>query len=404
MRVAVFTDMDLDAMNGVTTRLRALVRWAPNDVRPRIYTSSAIDIDEPDFLGARAVGLPIDDRGGVRMYLPPVRGFERHIVHDDVRVIHLTTPGPAGLAARYLARRAALPLVGSIHGGLLPLTGGTARARYAAALAGAYLRRLYSSCDRVLVPSAEAVDVLAARGWDRERLLVWPSGVDTHWFSPTHRSQTLRESWHVGEKRPAILYVGSLARDRGLSAIEPISALLHNHRIAHRFIVVGDGPMRSEISDRCPDAVVTGTLSPHALAVVMASADLFFYPRDSGAGGAGGAAVLEAQASGLPAVVVQGSGGNGGNAQVRHDATGFACRAGDVAGFAARIMELITNAEKRRRFGEAARRSALSKSWVTSLAPIYELYRTAALGHDPGSVRDRSSTLPPLNRAAGRRA
>jgi hypothetical protein len=41
MRVAVFTDMDLDAMNGVTTRLRALVRWAPSDVRPRIYTRAA---------------------------------------------------------------------------------------------------------------------------------------------------------------------------------------------------------------------------------------------------------------------------------------------------------------------------------------------------------------------------
>jgi glycosyltransferase involved in cell wall biosynthesis len=319
-------------------------------------------------------------------------------VRDAVRVIHMTTPGPAGLAARHLARRTGLPLIGSIHGALRSPAADTALGRYGASLVDSYVRWVYAHCERVLVPSAEAAEALAARGWDRERLVVWPAGVDANTFSPVHRSPMLRDSWHVCDKRPAILYVGALARDRGLSAIEPVSALLHQHGVAHRFIIAGDGSMRSEIEERCPDAVVSGGLSPLAVAVAMASADLFFYPRESGSAGT---AVLEAQASGLPAVVAQGTGSS---ESIRQNATGFACRYGDAAGFAARLAELIANVDERRRFSEAARRFALTRSWSRSLGPVYELYRSAALQRDPRSVQDRSSTLPPLNRAAGRRA
>jgi glycosyltransferase involved in cell wall biosynthesis len=397
MRVAVFTDMDLDAMNGVTTRLRALVRCAPRDVRPRIYTASAVEVDEPDFLAARAAGLPIYDRGSARMYIPPLCRFQRHLTRDAARVIHMTTPGPSGLAARHLARCTRLPLVGSIHGLSAP-AGDAVLARYGASIADSYVRWAYAPCERILVPSGEAAEALAAKGWDRDRLEVWPTGVDAGAFSPTHRSPMLRDSWHVCDKRPAILFVGSLARDRGLSLIEPVSAILHQQRVAHRFIIAGVGSMRSEIEERCPDAVVSGALSPQAVAVAMASADLFVYPR---ANAMAGTSVLEAQASGLPAVVAEGTGSH---ASIGHGVTGFACRQGDAAQFAARLAELIANVEQRRRFSEAARRFALSRSWSASLGPVYETYRNAALQSEPRSVQNRASTLSPLNREAGRRA
>jgi hypothetical protein len=49
------------------------------------------------------------------MYLPHWREYLRRVVGDDVHVLHLTTPGPLGLVARWVASRTGRPLVGSFH-------------------------------------------------------------------------------------------------------------------------------------------------------------------------------------------------------------------------------------------------------------------------------------------------
>ena len=114
MRVAVFTDADFDRADGLTTALAALLRHAPPDVRPRIYTLSDLDVDEPQFLALRSPAIPFPVGRHAQLHLPRLRELERRLAIDDVRAIHLTTPGPAGLAARVLAYRTGLPLVGSL--------------------------------------------------------------------------------------------------------------------------------------------------------------------------------------------------------------------------------------------------------------------------------------------------
>ncbi len=59
MRVAVFTDADFDRADGLTTSLGALLRHAPPDVRPRIYTLSDLEVDEPEYLALRSPALPL---------------------------------------------------------------------------------------------------------------------------------------------------------------------------------------------------------------------------------------------------------------------------------------------------------------------------------------------------------
>ena len=58
-RVAIFTDNDFSKVNGVTTTLKALLRFAPADVQPRVYTLSDIGTDAADYLALRAWGVPI---------------------------------------------------------------------------------------------------------------------------------------------------------------------------------------------------------------------------------------------------------------------------------------------------------------------------------------------------------
>jgi hypothetical protein len=53
--------------------------------------------------------------------------------------------------------------------------------------------------------------------------------------------------------------------------------LLHRQRIAHRFIVMGSGPMLSMLQERCPHALFTGRISSSEVPLVMASADVLLY-------------------------------------------------------------------------------------------------------------------------------
>jgi glycosyltransferase involved in cell wall biosynthesis len=383
-RVAVFTDNDFGKVNGVTTTLKALVRHAPADVRPRIYTLSDFGIDEPDYLALRSFGVPIPFYPEMAMYLPRLRLFRRHLAADGVRLLHLTTPGPAGLAVRYLLARSDARLVGSFH---------TQLAEYALLLSGSsllstamryYLRWLYGTCERVLVPSDDTRERLASDGWPRERLAVWPHGVDVETFSPLRRSAALRERWHVSDRRPALLYAGRVSREKGLSLLAPLLSSLHDRRVAHRLVVVGDGPMMAEIREACPDAFFTGRLPHDQVAVAMASADLFVFPS---ATDTAGNVVLEAQACGLP-VVVSDQGGPHQNMVAGE--SGAVCRTGNVADFCDRIAALI-EPERRARMACAARRFAEGRTWEMSLAPVYSLYRAVlARQPEPGAAPRRT--------------
>jgi glycosyltransferase involved in cell wall biosynthesis len=396
MRVAVFTDNDFDKTNGVTTTLKSLLRHAPPDVQPRIYTSSELGVDEPDYLALRSPSVPIPYYAEMRMHLPRVRELARRLVADDVRVIHLTTPGPIGLAARYLAHRTGLPLVGSFHTQFAEYTTVLSGSRRLGWLMEQYLRWIYGGCRRVLVPSADTARRLERAGWRADRMVVWPRGVDTDLFSPARRSPQLRDAWHVSERRPAILYAGRLSDEKGLAILEPLGSLLHRHRIAHRFVLVGEGPMTARLKERCPDAVFTGRLAHRDVATAMASADVFLFPSETDTAGN---VVLEAQACGLP-VLVTNVGGPQEN--MRHGRTGFACRPADVLDFCTRLTELLTDASRRATIAAAARRYAETRPWASSLEPLYSVYRSAA---DPDCTRDApdlSAVTPDAARPAYR--
>jgi glycosyltransferase involved in cell wall biosynthesis len=370
MSVAIFTDNDFDKTNGVTTTLKALLRHAPSDLRVRIYTLSEVEVDEPNYFAPRSLSVPIPFYSEMQMYLPRMRAFRRQLAADGVRLLHLTTPGPTGLAARYFASRG-LRLVGSFHTNLAEYTTLLSGSKTLGDLMDEYMRWLYGACDTVLVPSQDTLSRLAARRWTPERLSQWPRGVDTSIFTPTRRSPALRDRWRVCDRRPAVLYAGRVSREKGLDLLEPLSALLHKLRFAHRLIIVGDGPMSSELKERCPDAFFTGNLPHDEVAIAMASADVMVFPSETDTAGN---VVLEAQASGLPVLV---SDVGGPRENMRDGETGFVCRSGNVEDFSGRLAALLRDPARRTDMSLAARRFAGERTWPAALQPVYALYRSA---------------------------
>jgi glycosyltransferase involved in cell wall biosynthesis len=248
------------------------------------------------------------------------------------------------------------------------------------------MRWLYRGCERILAPSDSTRDMLVRAGLERSRINIWRRGVSTVRFDPAKRSLALRERWGVSDERPAIIYVGRVSKEKGLQMLKPFSRFLEYAGVSHRLIVVGDGPMHSELQRGCPDAVFTGTLRHEDVAVAMASADFMLFPSKTDTAGN---VVLEAQASGLPVLV---SDAGGPRENLRPSESGFVC--GELSEFVRRAGDLLRHRRKRLEMGAVARDYALTRRWETALEPLYDSY--TAIGSD------RTATLLQPHRAAER--
>ena len=392
MNVAIFTDNDLSQVNGVTTSVRAILRYAPPDVQARVYTCDGIGLDTPDCLALRSLGLGIPYAGGTRMYWPRFRRLLSEAVRDAIDVIHLTTPGPVGLAALFVAWRTGLPLIGTFHTDLASyarILSGSARL---GALIREYVRWPYSCCRRVFVASEATYRMLAEARFNPATLAVWRLGVDAELFTPARRSASLRDRWQVSGRRPAVIYVGRISREKGVERLAALEATLRRWQPVHRLVVVGDGPARRDLEAACPDAVFTGTLPRVGVAEAMASADLFVFPSETDSAGN---VVLEAQAAGLPVIVME---QGGPKEYVRDGVTGLVC--GTYRDLLARTAALVSDETVRCHMGRAAREHARGLRWEPALAPLYAGYwAVAGLGLGrlrgaptrPGAIGGRAS-------------
>lgn len=374
MRVALFTDNDFDKVNGVTTTLKAVLRHTDGRAQPRVYTAADIGVNAPDYFSVPSFGVGLPWYREMRVYWPRVQRLASQLRADGIDVIHVTTPGPVGLAGRWLAARMGLPLVGSYHTHLGEYARTLSRSDRLGDWLDRYLRWFYGACEYVLVPSRATQQLLVSRGHQAERLRIWPRGVDTDQFSPERRSKELRTQWRVDARRPAVLYAGRLSAEKGLRDVPEIRRWLHRRAIEHQLVFVGDGPLLPELRRELPDAVFLGSVPHDRVAVAMASADVFLFPS---ATDSFGNVVLEAQACGLPTFVSD----RGGPAeQIIDGETGVVCPAGQATAFAENLAPFLKSEAKRRLMGLAARRWAGHYSWSSALEPLVAAWRDAARG------------------------
>jgi glycosyltransferase involved in cell wall biosynthesis len=66
--------------------------------------------------------------------------------------------------------------------------------------------------------------------------------------------------------------------------------------------------------------------------------------------------------------------------------SGHVLPTGDAKAFAARIADLVTHPDRRRRMSEAARSYALTRGWPRALDALYRAWREAATGSDAADL------------------
>ena len=144
--------------------------------------------------------------------------------------------------------------------------------------------------------------------------------------------------------------------------------VLTTRKIAHKVLIVGDGPERSWLQKRLPGAIFTGHLEDEALAKAYASSDLFFNPSRTETFGN---VTLEAMASGIPPVCAKATGSM---SLVLHGATGLLADNAAVAEYADHLGELARNHALRHAFAHASRARAMNYNWDSILGGVLANY------------------------------
>jgi glycosyltransferase involved in cell wall biosynthesis/predicted metal-dependent phosphoesterase TrpH len=359
-RVALIAD-GIGSMHGVTHTIEQIRERGVAGFEVEVVgTDAGVDRRLP-----AAAELEVPFYAGMKLGVPGLPDLVETLAEGRYDLVHVTAPGPAGIAATLLGRVTGMPLLGSYHTEL----GAYARLRSSGngleAMAEIALRAFYGAPSLVLSPSPAADASLSRIGVDPARLDRWERGVDTDRFDPGKADRAA----FPGELK--VLYAGRLSREKGVDLLAESFLRAHASDPRLHLLLAGGGPEEAELRSRLGEhATFLGWLEGEDLARAYASADAFLFCSSTDTYGQ---VIVEAGASGLPVVAVA-EGGPAALIENRH--TGLLCRP-DPDHLAGAVLQLASSPLLRRHLGASAAHAARHRSWERALDQLAAGYRRA---------------------------
>jgi glycosyltransferase involved in cell wall biosynthesis len=243
---------------------------------------------------------------------------------------------------------------------LLPNSKSHAAERKIEAFSLAIIARFYKLAGVLYAPNRQLCELLN-RATGRPCHLM-PRGVDCELFHPAKRRRA------PGDDQIVLGFVGRLSVEKNIFLLVQMQRELEGlgHR-NFRFMIVGHGGDEHRLRVHLPQAEYTGVLRGEALSEAYASMDLFVFPSHTDTFGN---VVLEALASGVPAVVTP----DGGPASIVRD--GETGRIAADADFSAAVSAILGDPALHEKMRSSARAYALTATWDSVFEGVYAGYGT----------------------------
>jgi len=287
-------------------------------------------------------------------------------------LIHITGPSEVGMLGAGLARHLDVPLAASWHTNvheylarrsdwllkLLPKRHFESTGQSIEDLTMAAAARFYSIAQVLYAPNRELCALL--EGSTGRTCHLMPRGVDAELFHPRKRQRDPADRDHV------LGFVGRLSIEKNVALLVDVQQQLEalGHK-SFRFLIVGGGGEMEWLRKRLPRAEFAGVLRAEELAAAYARMDLFVFPSHTDTFGN---VVLEALASGVPAIVTE----HGGPKTIVRD--GQTGRVAADEDFAVAVSSLLKDPQQHAAMRIAARNYATTMSWDAVFEAVYEGY------------------------------
>lgn len=386
-RLAHFTDTYFE-VNGVARTLQQHLDTAQRTGKDYTVCTCLSEREAPSqgLLQFKAIGqFTLPEYPELKMLVPPFLEMLNHCYDKEYTHIHVSTPGPVGLAGLAIGRILQIPVIGTYH---------TALPEYAKALTeDAYVEDLmwrcmigfYDHLDKVYVPSQATGTQLVERGIGSSKIEVYPRGCDIERFNPVQKAGFLKMRYDVDDAAVVLLYVGRVSKEKGLHFLTEAYRILLNKGHAVRLVVVGNGPYRKEMEHDLEEtsAVFTGYLDGDDLPAVYAESDALVFPS---ATDTFGNVVLEAQSSGIPVIVTD---KGGPHENIIPNETGIIVRANDAEALALAMEKVVTDEGYRKAMGKSARNYMESRSFDAAFEELWSMMIAVPQQQDSGGDPSR---------------
>ena len=357
LRIALFSGNYNYVRDGANQALNRLAGYLLRQgAAVRVYSPTTA---EPAFAPTgELVSLPsaaFPGRGEYHLSLGLPARIRRNLADFAPNIVHVSSPDISGHRAVSWARRHQLPVLASVH------TRFETYFRYynmawMEPVAEALLRRFYRRCDALVAPSESMAQVLRERRMNYD-IGIWSRGVDRDLFHPGRRDMAWRQAQGIGDNEVVVGIFSRLVMEKGLDVFSDAIDELRQRGVAHRVLIVGEGPAREWFENRLPDAIFTGFLGGEDLARAVASMDILFFPSVTETFGN---VTLEAMACGLPVVAAAATGSE---SLVDDRVTGRLIRPGAVHQFAEAVRGYVVDPKLRTQHGNAGEARSLEFSW-----------------------------------------
>ena len=373
VRVALVAD-GIGGMHGVTHTL--------DEIRERGVPGFEVEVIGTDPHVDRRLSavaeVEIPFYAGLRIGVPSLPAVVEALAEGRYGVLHLCSPGPAGVAAAMIGRVMQLPIAGSYHTELAAYTALRSGSDALAAGVEVALGAFYGGCDAVLSPSSVSDARLRSLGIDDAKIGRWDRGVDLGRFSPTLRTR-------AADGRVRVLYAGRLTKEKGVDLLADafLAARARDPRL--ELVLAGGGPEEDALRARLGSAATfLGWLEGAELARAYADADLFLFCSQTDTFGQ---VVLEAQASGLPVVAVD---AGGPTELIATGRSGVLCPPRTSA-LADALSGLAAHPSSRRRLATGGVAAVRERTWEASLAALGAGWRRALAAHESDTAGVRAA-------------
>ncbi len=357
LRVALFSGNYNYVRDGANQALNRLVGYLlDHGAAVRVYSPV---VEKPafepvgDLIALPSMALP----GRSEYRLPFALGLraQRDLAAFAPNVMHVSSPDIAGHRAVTWARNRGLPVLASVH------TRFDTYPRYynmawIEPVLTAMLRRFYRRCDALVAPSESMAQVLRDQRMNYD-IALWSRGVDRAIFNPGRRDMDWRRGLGIADDAVVIGFLGRLVMEKGLDVFADTIDDLTRQGLAHKVLVIGEGPARGWFEARLPQAIFVGFQGGADLARAVASMDVLFNPSVTETFGN---VTLEAMACALPVVAAEATGSE---SLVSNHVSGRLIRPGAIHAFAEALRAYLLDADLRRRHGEAGERRSLDFGW-----------------------------------------
>lgn len=310
------------------------------------------------------VGRPI--RGALdrlRFGTQASQAFLRLHAEQPFDVLHAHGDVIEGACLALAARRAGIPMVLTVHAAL------SRRPRHRA-----LVRLLAHRIPTLIAVSPEIKRDLVTLGCRDQQVRVISSGVDLAQFRerPQARRQ-IRSNHGLSDHDVLALFVGGLEPMKGPDVLLDAARSLNGPL---RFFLVGEGPLDAGLrraADQLPSVTFIGALDRSAVGEYLAAADLFVLPSVDlpGKGEGTPTALIEALASGLPAIV---SDAGGGKHLVARGPCGVVVPQADPAALAEALRTVASDSDQRHLLAGRARDAVADKDWAHVAEVVEDAY------------------------------